>query len=80
MKTLAEIEQSEVAMLRASDIAPIFPADPHSIRLQARTNPAALGFPVICIGSSVFIPKEGFLRFCRALNIGGEIAECDSRT
>ena len=71
MKTLAEIEQSNAEMLIPSDIAPIFHSDPHSIRLQAKEDPAALGFPVVCIGTRVYIPKEGFIRFCRGLNIGG---------
>lgn len=67
MKTLAEIELSTAEMLTPTDIAPIFPANPQSIRLQARDNPEQLGFPVICIGSRVYIPKHGFLRFCRGL-------------
>lgn len=70
MKTLAEVEQASAAMLTPAEIAPIFPADPQSIRIQARQDPAALGFPVICIGTRVYIPREGFIRFCRALNIG----------
>lgn len=72
MTTLAEVERATAAMLMPAEIAPIFPADPQSIRLQARQDPAALGFPVVCIGKRVFIPREGFIRFCRAMHIGKE--------
>lgn len=71
MSTLTELEQCGSEMLLPKDIAPILHADPHSIRLQARANPAALGFPVICIGRRVYIPREGFIRFCRGFGIGG---------
>jgi len=69
MKTLEEIEACGKAMLIPSDIADYIGADPQSIRLQARANAAALGFPVILIGNRTLIPREGFVRFCRALNI-----------
>ena len=74
MKTLEEIERSSAEMLTPTDIAPIFPANPQSIRLQARDNPDALGFPVICIGSRVYIPKQGCLRFCKGLQVREEEA------
>ena len=45
MKTLAEIESCGKDMLIPADIADYIGADPQSIRLQARANPAALGFP-----------------------------------
>lgn len=67
MTTLAEVEQSSADFLLAKDIAPVLHADAHSIRLQAREDPAALGFPVICIGTRLLVPREGFLRFCRGL-------------
>ncbi len=69
MKTLREIEENGAEMLRAEDIAPIFGINAHSIRLQAHEDPGALGFPVVCVGRSVFIPKAGFLAYCRAARI-----------
>ena len=71
MTTLAEVESCGQAMLTPADIAPLFPCDPHSIRLQARENPTLLGFPVVCIGKRTYIPAEGFVNFCRAVGIGG---------
>lgn len=72
MKTLEEIELSTAEMLTPTDIAPIFPANPQSIRVQARDKPELLGFPVICIGSRVYIPKQAFLRFCKGLQANSD--------
>lgn len=63
MNTLSEVERSKKSMLTAVDIAPILRSDPQLIRMQARERPELLGFPVICVGSRVKIPREGFLRF-----------------
>lgn len=71
MKTLDEIERCGKDMLIPTDIADFLGADAHSIRLQARANAAALGFPVILIGNRTLIPREGFVRFCRAMNLEG---------
>lgn len=35
--------------------------DPASIRLQAKENPAMLGFPVCRAGSNTMIPRKPFL-------------------
>lgn len=66
MKTLEEIESCGKTMLIPADIADYIGADAQSIRLQARANPAALGFPVIVVGNRTIIPREGFVRYCRA--------------
>ena len=73
MKTLAEIENCGKTMLIPADVAEYLGADPQSIRLQARANAAALGFPVIVIGNRTIIPREGFVRFCRAMNVEGGV-------
>lgn len=65
MKTLQEIENCGKEMLTVADIAPVIGCDQHSIRLQAREDARALGFPVIVMGSRVFVPRDGFVRFCR---------------
>ena len=71
MTTLHEVEQSSKEMLTCADIAPIFGADAHSIRLAAHKDPRMLGFPVVVIGNRVLIPREGLLNFCRAVGLGG---------
>lgn len=37
--------------------------DPASIRLQAKENPAMLGFPVCRTGSTTMIPRKPFLQW-----------------
>ena len=73
MKTLDEIEKCGKAMLLPADVADFLGCDPQSIRLQARADAAALGFPVIVIGNRTLFPREGFVRFCRAMNVEGGV-------
>lgn len=61
--TLAEIRQSDAALLTASDVAEVLESDPQDIRLQAKEDPSKLGFPVCVIGSRVKIPRRAFLAF-----------------
>ncbi len=63
--TLEDIERLPRDMLTAEDIAGYLECGPHQIRIQARTEPALLGFPVIVQGTRVRIPKAGFLFFMR---------------
>lgn len=69
MKTLQEIENSDKEMLSLADIAPVIGCDAHSIRLQARENAKALGFPVILIGTRTYVPRDGFINFCRGREV-----------
>ena len=69
MKTLQEIENSGLNMLQPTDIAEFIGCDPQSIRVQAKADASALGFPVIRVGSRTLIPREGFVRFCRAQHL-----------
>lgn len=61
--TLAEIRQSDAALLTASDVAEVLESDPQDIRQQAKEDPSKLGFPVCVIGSRVKIPRRAFLAF-----------------
>lgn len=49
--------------LTPCEVAPVLGCDPHTIRIQARGDPAALGFPVSVCGNRVKIPRVPFLRF-----------------
>lgn len=69
MKTLEEIERCGLNMLQPADIAEFIGCDPQSIRVQAKADASALGFPVIRIGSRCLFPTEGFVRFCRAQHL-----------
>lgn len=61
--TLDEIRNSTKDVLTPADIADVLNADPQDIRVQARTAPEKLGFPVIIIKSRTKIPRLPFLRY-----------------
>lgn len=63
--TLAELEALPGEVLTCQQIAPILGANPGTIHLQAMERPDLLGFPVICAGRRVKIPKRPFVRFMR---------------
>lgn len=65
--TLAEIEAMDREVLTPTIVASVLNCDPNQLRLQARQRPELLGFPAICIGSRVKIPKAAFLAYCRGL-------------
>lgn len=43
--------------------APVIGCSPQTIRIMAREKPAALGFPVVVIGTRTRIPRVPFLRY-----------------
>lgn len=63
--TLNEIESLQKDFLIPSDIAPLLRVHQYSISLQARADPAKLGFPVVVVGNKTLIPKAAFIQFCR---------------
>jgi len=64
-KSLADIEALDCEILTCAQVAPILGANPATIHGQAMERPELLGFPVICAGSRVKIPKQAFLNFMR---------------
>ena len=62
-RVIAEIRDYPRAWIPPSLAAKVTGQDPHFIRLQARDDPAAMGYPVQVCGSRTRIPKESFLRF-----------------
>lgn len=61
--TLDEIKNIQREVLTPSEVASVIGCDGQDVRVAARTNPKGLGFPVICIGSRVKIPKAAFVTF-----------------
>ena len=60
--TLDEIKAIDREYLTPAQVASVIGCDPQAIRVWARQRPQELGFPVICVGSRVKIPKWGFIR------------------
>lgn len=61
--TIREMQASKECFLNPTDVAPILGCDPQSIRLQARKDPASLGFPVVVLGTRTRIPRKAFLEY-----------------
>lgn len=61
--TLSEIMASDKDFLIPSDVAKVLRCDQYSINLQAKSDPARLGFPVCMMGSTVRIPRLAFLHW-----------------
>jgi hypothetical protein len=47
--------------LTAAEAAKLLGCNPQSLRVQARTEPRLLGFPVVVVGTRLLIPKKPFL-------------------
>lgn len=61
--TLAEIKSIDKEFLTPRDVCGFLGCDPYNITLQARVDPAKLGFPVVVIGTRTKIPKRAFVNF-----------------
>ncbi len=61
--TLDEIKACDKPTLTPAEIADGLNCDAQDIRIQARTAPERLGFPVIIIKSRTKIPRVPFLRY-----------------
>lgn len=58
---VSEALESTADILSAVDVAEMLSVNAQSIRDQAKTAPAMLGFPVAVIGTTVKIPRVAFL-------------------
>lgn len=63
--TLKELAELDSEILTPTQVAPILGVNPQTIRINARERPELLGFPVICAGRRVKIPKAAFVRFMK---------------
>lgn len=61
--TLEEIKALDKEVLTCAEVAPLLGANPGTIHAQAMEAPELLGFPVICAGRRVKIPKRPFILF-----------------
>ena len=59
--TIREIEALDSDFLTVEQVAQVLGSGPQFVRVQARDNPDALGFPICVQGSRIKIPREGFL-------------------
>lgn len=74
MRTLEEIEACPKTMLTPADVAGYLGCDQHNICTAVKQAPELIGFPASVIGTRVRIPKEGFVRWAKGLNLSGHRA------
>ena len=60
---LNDVREIDRDFLSAAEVADVLGSDAHAIRIQAREDPEALGFPVCRIGNRVKIPRLAFIKF-----------------
>ena len=61
--TLEDMIRSEKPFITPQDVADVLQCSAQIIRIQARDNPEALGFPVIRIGARTKIPTKACIQF-----------------
>lgn len=61
--TINDIKQSDKDILTCADVSEVLKCDPYTLHVQAQQRPDMLGFPVICVGNRVKIPRKSFLQF-----------------
>lgn len=63
--TLFELENLEKDVISPEIAASVLGCNAQVLRIQARKQPEALGFPVICLGCRVKIPRLPFIKYLR---------------
>lgn len=61
--SLDDIRAMDREMLTPAIVARVIGCDPYFISVQARTDAAALGFPVCRMGTRTRIPRRAFIRW-----------------
>ena len=63
--TLEAIEAMPAEVLTPVQVASVLHLDQQAVRIAARERPDLLGFPVVCVGTRVKIPRRAFLEFMK---------------
>lgn len=61
--TLDDIEAMTAATISPAQAASVIGCNEQALRIQAKENPAWLGFNVTRINNTLYIPREAFLRY-----------------
>lgn len=69
--TLDDVKAIDREYLIPREVAAVLGTNDQSIRVWARQCPEGLGFPTICIGNRVKIPKAGFIAYMDGRNDAG---------
>lgn len=61
--TLEEMRSLDRVTVTPAEAASVLGCSPQGLRMTAREDPLALGFPVTVIGTRVFIPRLPFVEY-----------------
>lgn len=73
--TFQQILESDADFLVPTQVAEVIGCMPYSINMQAKADPAKLGFPVCIMGTNVRIPRLAFVHWMRYGNAPMQIKE-----
>lgn len=62
-EALAQLRTMDKAFITPLELSKVLGCQPYSINRQVASDPSALGFPVMKIGTNVRIPREAFLKW-----------------
>ena len=65
--TLLEMKELQRDVLTCTEVSSILKCSEQTLHLQAQKKPDTLGFPVICIGNRVKIPRIAFIRYMEGI-------------
>lgn len=65
--TLLDIKALQKDVLTCKEVSGILKCSEQTLHMQAQEKPETLGFPVICIGNRVKIPRIAFIRYMEGI-------------
>ena len=65
MYTLQSIEEMDKEVLTPDKVSQVIGGTAQYLRIIAKQDPQRLGFPVICVGKIVKIPRRAFIAFMK---------------
>lgn len=71
--TLEDLKAMKCEYITPAVVGGILGCHPYSITLQARQDPARLGFPVCVIGTRTKIPRRAFVQFLEGSKAQSEV-------
>lgn len=60
---MSELKALDSAVLTCKQVASVLKCSEQTLHMQAQQKPEMLGFPVVCIGNRVKIPRIPFINY-----------------
>lgn len=63
--SIDDVEAMDCETITMTTVGQVLGCNQGALRLQARSDPAMLGFPVVVYGNSVRVPRRAFVHWVR---------------